>query len=122
MALDKILASQKQVTDYETLIRDLQKQILQNQHQLLSKDSILARQKLDLLRANGDESSVICDIRQGFSKDLRDKDSVIEALKTEIGKLQANLNESQISFSTQLIQVKEEKVTFNNLFINRMKL
>ena len=45
MALDKLLIAQKSVADLEAQIRELQKLEIQQEHQILSKDSLLKKQK-----------------------------------------------------------------------------
>lgn len=62
LALDKLLVAQAKLSDLETKQRDSQKEILQLQHSMISKDTLVRKQKEELGRLKVDESELIAQI------------------------------------------------------------
>lgn len=114
MALDKLLIAQKSVADLEAQIRELQKLEIQQEHQILSKDSLLKKQKKELNRLAADESVRIKDIRQECEKELQLKNEEIKKLKEVIDSEKKAYQE----LNGQIAVIELEKVLWNVFIVD----
>ncbi|KAJ3261606.1 Centrosomal protein of 131 kDa [Boothiomyces macroporosus] len=116
MALDKLLLSQQQVTELQASLRDAQKEILQLQHANISKDGLLKKQKQELERLNGDESSLISQLKSEHEQELLAKMQEINQLKQAMHSLESDLEAVSKNYSVKLQQIELDKdQTINHL-------
>jgi hypothetical protein len=110
MALDKLLIAQKSISQLEDRVRELKKQELHNQHQLLSKESVLKRQKIELTRLSADESVLIKDLRQEFEQKLELKEDNIRNLQIVVDNEKRLYQTSIAELNDKIANIELEKV------------
>ncbi|KAJ3324005.1 Centrosomal protein of 131 kDa [Boothiomyces sp. JEL0866] len=109
MALDKLLLSQQQVAELQASLRECQKEILQLQHSNLSKDGMLKKQKQELERLNGDESSLISQLKSEHEQELLLKMQEITQLKQTVNALEVKLETNIKSYTERLEKIENDK-------------
>ncbi|KAJ3202161.1 hypothetical protein HDU67_000755 [Dinochytrium kinnereticum] len=87
LALDRVIASQAELSKCEDQKREMQKMVMQLRHELEAKEMMLKSQKTDLARLQVDETTLQRTIRNDFEEHLRAKDIQIRQQDDAIAKL-----------------------------------
>ncbi|KAJ3269353.1 Centrosomal protein of 131 kDa [Terramyces sp. JEL0728] len=109
MALDKLLLSQQQVAELQTSLRDTQKEILQLQHSNISKDGLLKKQKQELDRLNGDETSVIAQLKAEHKGEIQAKLQEISQSKQLLSSAEVKLEAANKNYNERLQKIENDK-------------
>jgi hypothetical protein len=117
MALDKLLTAQSQIQSLENSQRTIQKEKLQLEHQLVTKDTLLKKQKQELTRLQADESELIQQIRLEFDKEIMENHVKIQKLEQMISNQERILNSENKRHQEQLESLKIE----NNHLIEQVE-
>jgi hypothetical protein len=112
MALDKLLIAKKTIQDLEEQLRDCQKENLQNQHAIMTKDGLIKKQRDEISRLGADEATLIDQIRKNASTDIsigQDFEGDIDCYQKEIETLKMRL-ETDVGKAQQKVQQLEQKI------------
>ena len=109
MALDKVLAGQSAINQLEEHRRQLQKELLQAQHEIASKESQVRQQKHELTRLKVDEQTLAQIIRREFQEQIGAKDDAIHGLQDQIATLQDQTEVLRRKYQAELDGFKKDK-------------
>ncbi|KAI9103265.1 hypothetical protein DFS34DRAFT_360468 [Phlyctochytrium arcticum] len=109
LALDKFLTCQSQLRSSQDTARELEKQVLQIQHELSSKENLIKQQKSELSRLKVDEQTLSTAIRQDFESELAAKAATIGALAAQCENHQQELDTLRQQQRCEAERISQEK-------------
>ena len=112
LALDKILTLQNQLSQLEHDKRAAQKEVLNVQHQLASKDSLVKQQKQDLDRLQVNEDVLASTIRSEFEQALEAKERAVVQFQDLVSTYQQQLHATKQRHEQQIQGIYNEKEAY----------
>ncbi|KAI8927730.1 hypothetical protein BC831DRAFT_160540 [Entophlyctis helioformis] len=109
MALDKVLSAQSAINQLEDHRRQLQKDILQLQHEVAAKDATVRQQKHELSRLKVDEQTLINTIRREFNEQLDAKELAIQHLSDQMGMLHEQTDVLRRKYQQEIDAIVKDK-------------
>ncbi|KAJ3054350.1 Centrosomal protein of 131 kDa [Rhizophlyctis rosea] len=121
LALDKILNMQRTQAAADEKIRELQKQKMQAEHEVKTKDNLIQQQKEELRRLKVDEKTLSETIRCEFNEQLEAKDSAIQALSEQVSCHNENTATLTRKLRFEMEEMAKQKDQAMNLIEERVR-
>ncbi|KND04993.1 uncharacterized protein SPPG_00676, partial [Spizellomyces punctatus DAOM BR117] len=121
LAIDKLLAAQNELRAIEDAKRDLEKQVIQVQHESTAKDNLIRQQKNELSRLKVDEETLMQTIRRDFEEQLDAKEATLRALADQIAEHDEKIAILQRKHRNEVEEVVNEKDQTVNLIEERVR-
>ncbi|RKO94547.1 hypothetical protein BDK51DRAFT_29486 [Blyttiomyces helicus] len=109
LALDKVLAAQTALAKAEETRREMQKQIMQAQHESASKENLIRQQKNELMRLKVDEDTLSKAIRREFEDQITRKDAALQSLNETLAAHDSQLEALRRRHERELEDLAGEK-------------
>ncbi|KAI9017173.1 hypothetical protein BC832DRAFT_10359 [Gaertneriomyces semiglobifer] len=109
LAIDKLLAAQNDLRAIEDAKRNVEKQLLQCQHEASAKENLIRQQKSELARLQLDESTLAQSIRGEFENQLESKDATLRTFAEQISQHEEQIQSLERKHHCEVEAIVKEK-------------